>query len=38
MLKLGLHSLVELIHYAMRRGIATVPGDPGTRSGLDDKP
>jgi DNA-binding NarL/FixJ family response regulator len=27
MLKLGLHSLVELIHYAMRRGIAAMPGD-----------
>ena len=26
MLKLGLHSLVELIHYAMRHGIATAPG------------
>ena len=24
MLKLGLHSLAELIHYAVRRGIATV--------------
>jgi len=29
MLKLGLHSLAELIHYAMRRGIAAVPADPG---------
>jgi DNA-binding NarL/FixJ family response regulator len=27
MLKLGLHSLAELIHYAMRHGIAAVPGD-----------
>jgi len=27
MLKLGLHSLAELIHYAMRHGIATVQGD-----------
>jgi DNA-binding NarL/FixJ family response regulator len=26
MLKLGLHSLAELIHYAMRHGIATVQG------------
>ena len=26
MLKLGLHSLAELIHYAMRNGIATVQG------------
>jgi DNA-binding NarL/FixJ family response regulator len=26
MLKLGLHSLTELIHYAMRHGIATVQG------------
>jgi DNA-binding NarL/FixJ family response regulator len=26
MLKLGLHSLAELIHYAVRRGIATVQG------------
>jgi DNA-binding NarL/FixJ family response regulator len=24
MLKLGLHSLAEIIHYAMRHGIATV--------------
>jgi DNA-binding NarL/FixJ family response regulator len=27
MLKLGIHSLAELIHYAMRHGIATVQGD-----------
>lgn len=27
MQKLGLHSLVELIHYAMRRGIVTLPKD-----------
>jgi DNA-binding NarL/FixJ family response regulator len=27
MLKLGLHSLAELIHYAMRHGIATVQGE-----------
>jgi DNA-binding NarL/FixJ family response regulator len=27
MLKLGLHSLAELIHYAMRHGMATVQGD-----------
>jgi DNA-binding NarL/FixJ family response regulator len=26
MLKLGLHSLVELIHYAIRHGIATTQG------------
>ena len=38
MLKLGLHSLVELIHYAMRRGIATVPADPAMRSASDNKP
>jgi hypothetical protein len=25
MLKLGLHSLAELIHYAMRQGIVAVP-------------
>lgn len=37
MLKLGLHSLVELIHYAMRRGIAAMPGDPGVRNGPKDK-
>ncbi len=37
MLKLGLHSLVELIHYAMRRGIATVPADPTMRSAPDNK-
>jgi two-component system response regulator NreC len=30
MLKLGLHSLAELIHYAMRHGIATVEGDRKT--------
>jgi DNA-binding NarL/FixJ family response regulator len=27
MLKLGLHSLAEIIHYALRHGIATVQGD-----------
>jgi len=37
MLKLGLHSLVELIHYAMRHGIAAVPGGPGVRSAPDAK-
>jgi len=37
MLKLSLHSLVELIHYAMRHGIATVPGDPGMPRGSDNK-
>ncbi len=37
MLKLGLHSLVELIHYAMRHGIATMPDDPGMLSGSDNK-
>jgi len=38
MLKLGLHSLVELVHYAMRRDIATVPVDPAMRSAPDNKP
>jgi len=38
MLKLGLHSLVELIHYAMRHGIATVPAAPAIGSAPDNKP
>ena len=38
MLKLGLHSLVELIHYAMRHGIATVPAAPAMGSAPDNKP
>ncbi|PYK93418.1 MAG: DNA-binding response regulator [Verrucomicrobia bacterium] len=37
MLKLDLHSLAELIHYAMRLGIVTLPGDPGMRNKPDDK-
>jgi two-component system response regulator NreC len=28
MLKLGLHSLAELIHYAMRHGLVQAPSQP----------